>query len=156
MVVPSPPPTSSSAPATGLEVRPFRALTYRQRDPGHLARVSSPAYDLVTAAGRDRLAQADPHNIVRLILPRLEPAAAGADPGLTSAEQAANALTSWIDEGILEPDDQPALWLYEMTPPDGGPATVGWLGAVAIPAPGSAARARSPALLAARPRPKCA
>ena len=81
----------------------------------------------------------DPHNIVRLILPRLEPAAAGADPGLTSAEQAANALTSWIDEGILEPDDQPALWLYEMTPPDGGPATVGWLGAVAIPAPGSAA-----------------
>jgi uncharacterized protein (DUF1015 family) len=139
MVVPSPPPTSSSAPATGLEVRPFRALTYRQRDPGHLARVSSPAYDLVTAAGRDRLAEADPHNIVRLILPRLEPAAVGADPALTSAEQAANALTAWIDEGVLELDDQPGLWLYEMTPSDGGPATVGWLGAVAIPAPGSAA-----------------
>jgi len=139
MVVPSPPPTSSSAPATGLEVRPFRALTYRQRDPGHLARVSSPAYDLVTAAGRDRLAEADPHNIVRLILPRLEPVPAGVDPVLTSAEQAAGALTAWIDEGVLEPDDQPALWLYEMTPPGGGPATVGWLGAVAIPGPGSAA-----------------
>ena len=139
MVVPSPPPTSSSAPATGLEVRPFRALTYRQRDPGHLARVSSPAYDLVTAAGRDRLAQADPHNIVRLILPRLDPVTVGTDPVLGSAEQAADTLTAWIDEGVLQRDDHPALWLYEMTPPDGGPATVGWLGAVAIPAQGSAA-----------------
>ena len=37
-------------------MRPFRALTYRDHEPGHLARVSSPAYDLVTAAGRDRLA----------------------------------------------------------------------------------------------------
>ena len=43
-------PSESRAPssASGLEVRPFRALTYRQRDPEHLARVSSPAYDLVT------------------------------------------------------------------------------------------------------------
>ena len=75
MVVPSSSESSPSEPATGLEVRPFRALTYRRRDPEHLARVSSPAYDLVTATGRDRLAEADPHNIVRLILPRIEPAA---------------------------------------------------------------------------------
>ena len=60
------------ATATGLDVRPFRALTYRQHDPGHLARVSSPAYDLVTPAGRSRLADADPHNIVRLILPLVD------------------------------------------------------------------------------------
>src|SRR3712207_8406352 len=45
----------TSASTTGLDVRPFRALTYRQQDPEHLARVSSPAYDLVTPAGRDRL-----------------------------------------------------------------------------------------------------
>jgi len=141
MVVPPSPQTSPSAPATGLEIRPFRALTYRQRDPGHLARVSSPAYDLVTAAGRDRLAEADPHNIVRLILPRIEPApdAPGADLVQRSAEQAARTLTAWVDEGVLERDDAPALWLYEMSPPDGGPATVGWLGAVGIPASGSAA-----------------
>jgi uncharacterized protein (DUF1015 family) len=145
MVVPSSPETSPPADATGLEVRPFRALTYRQRDPGHLARVSSPAYDLVTAAGRDRLAGADPHNIVRLILPRLEPAAdgtakgTGTDPVLRSAEQAAGTLSAWLDQGVLVRDADPALWLYEMSPPDDGPATVGWLGAVALPAPGSAA-----------------
>ena len=36
-------------------------------------------------------------------------------------------------------DDRPALWLYELRPPGGAPATVGWLGAVAIPQPGSRA-----------------
>jgi uncharacterized protein (DUF1015 family) len=136
MVVPSSQ-TSPSAPAAGLEVRPFRALTYRQRDPEHLARVSSPAYDLVTATGRDRLADADPHNIVRLILPRLDPAdgGTGADP----AQQAAATLTDWLDEGVLERDPEPALWLYELAPPGGAPATLGWLGAVGLPAAGSAA-----------------
>jgi uncharacterized protein (DUF1015 family) len=145
MVVPSSSETSPPAPATGLEVRPFRALTYRRRDPGHLARVSSPAYDLVTASGRDRLAGADPHNIVRLILPRLEPApggagnGAGGDPVLRSAEQAAGTLAAWLRDGVLDRDEEPALWLYEMSPPHGAPSTVGWLGAVALPAAGSAA-----------------
>jgi uncharacterized protein (DUF1015 family) len=142
-VVPSSSDFLPAPPATGLEVRPFRALTYRQRDPGHLARVSSPAYDLVTAAGRDRLCDADPHNIVRLILPRPEPAAGDSDrPDDTarrSAALAASTLTAWLAEGVLPRDELDALWLYELTPASGGPATIGWLGAVALPAPGSPA-----------------
>ena len=128
-----------SSAATGLEVRPFRALTYRRQDPGHLARVSSPAYDLVTPAGRQRLADADPHNIVRLILPTGEHAPTdAAAPTLSSAEQAAETLRGWRADGVLGRDDEPALWLYELAPAD-GPATVGWLGAVALPAPGATA-----------------
>ena len=134
-------PRSSSA-ATGLEVRPFRALTYRRHDPEHLARVSSPAYDLVTPAGRDRLADADPHNIVRLILPTGDqtggPAAAGQERQLSSAEQAARTLRAWQSGGVLDRDQVPALWLYELQPST-GPATVGWLGAVALPPVGSTA-----------------
>jgi uncharacterized protein (DUF1015 family) len=158
---PSPP------PATGLEVRPFRALTYRRRDPEHLARVSSPAYDLVTAAGRESLAAADPHNIVRLILPRVEPppgqerpgggapptgTAAGtggsggpaggtdgfADPARSAAAAAAE-LQRWEAEGVLERDLEPALWLYELRPAGGTAVTRGWLGAVALPTGGSRA-----------------
>src|SRR5215218_2482857 len=140
VLTPSADPHASGA-ATGLEVRPFRALTYRQRDPEHLARVSSPAYDLVTPAGRDRLADADPYNIVRLILPRVD--RSESDPGpnavLRSAEQAAASLRAWEAEGILDRDVAPAVWLYELTPPGGAPPTVGWLGAVALPPPGSAA-----------------
>jgi uncharacterized protein (DUF1015 family) len=133
----------SRTPASGLEVRPFRALTYRRRDPEHLARVSSPAYDLVTPDGRTRLADADPHNIVRLILPLVDraPAQAGADATVpaSSAELAAETLRRWRNEGVLERDDSPALWLYELRPPDGAPPTAGWLGAVALPPPGSTA-----------------
>ncbi len=133
----SPPPA-----VTGLDVRPFRALTYRRHDPGHLARVSSPAYDLVTPSGRDRLAAADPHNIVRLILPggTSGSGTAGADPppggtaGGGIASRAARTLRDWEDAGILVRDDDAALWLYAMQPTDGA-ATVGWLGAVAVADP---------------------
>ena len=135
----------TSGAATGLEVRPFRALTYRQRDPEHLARVSSPAYDLVTPAGRDRLADADPYNIVRLILPRVDAPtgdrerAPGSVTVLRSADQAAASLLAWEAEGILERDAAPALWLYELRPPGPAAPTTGWLGAVALPSPESAA-----------------
>jgi uncharacterized protein (DUF1015 family) len=136
---------SSSAdtpsPSTGLEVRPFRALTYQRRDPEHLARVSSPAYDLVTPAGRDSLAAADPHNIVRLILPRVDPVGGAGDAGGApdSAGLAGRTLLGWEADGILVRDAAPALWLYEMAPVGDAPATRGWLGAVRLPAPGSRA-----------------
>ncbi|WP_347060566.1 DUF1015 domain-containing protein [Blastococcus sp. HT6-30] len=117
-------------PAPGLDVRPFRALTYRQRDSGYLARVSSPAYDLVTPAGRDLLADADPHNVVRLILPGPD---AGQGGRGDSADLAAWTLQAWEADGVLVRDELPALWLYELQPADGGAATLGWLGAVTLP-----------------------
>ena len=139
------PSTSADAPPpdeAGLDVRPFRALLYRDHDAGHLARVSSPAYDLVTAAGRERLAAADPHNIVRLILPHVEPvegrAGTGAGRGGAPAAAAAQTLRSWLADGVLVRDEAPALWRYEMSSPGSEPTT-GWLGAVALPPAGSAA-----------------
>jgi uncharacterized protein (DUF1015 family) len=102
--------------------------------------VTSPAYDLVSPAGRDNLADADPYNIVRLILPRVDSPGPGRDAPAARrpAEQAAAALRSWEAEGVLDRDDEPALWLYELDPREGA-ATTGWLGAVALPPPGSAA-----------------
>ncbi len=131
-----PPAGSPPHVATGLDVRPFRAVTYRQRDPGHLARVSSPAYDLVTPDGAKRLAAADPHNIVRLILPggTSGPGTAGAASPAAAGDVAARAartLLEWERAGVLVRDDRPAMWRYEMRPAEGTP-TVGWLGAVAV------------------------
>jgi len=101
--------------------------------------VSSPAYDLVTPASRERLADADPHNIVRLILPGVEPGRDGnAEPAMRSAALSARTLQAWRDEGVLEQDDVPAFWLYELRPA-GAPPTIGWLGAVGLPAAGSRA-----------------
>ncbi|WP_255418049.1 DUF1015 family protein [Geodermatophilus sp. TF02-6] len=138
------PSSSADSPhpaTTELEVRPFRALTYRRRDPGHLARVSSPAYDLVTPEGRERLAAADPHNVVRLILPHVAPPPGTSAPDALrrSVGLAAQTLRRWEVDGVLERDPEPALWVYEMRPPEGTPATVGWLGAVALPPAGSRA-----------------
>ena len=141
MIVVPPSSADSRAPVvTGLEVRPFRALTYRRRDPGHLSRVSSPAYDLVTPEGRERLAAADPHNVVRLILPAVGPAS-GEDAAAPRswASLAAETLRDWTAAGVLELDDSTALWVYELAPVDGTPPTVGWLGAVALPPSGSPA-----------------
>lgn len=138
-------PGTTTSAATGLEVRPFRALTYRRCDPEQLARVSSPAYDLVTPAGRERLADADPHNVVRLILPLVDRGAIGdgrSDASASdapSAELAAATLRRWEDEDVLVRDPEFALWLYEMSPADGRAPTAGWLGAVALPPPGSTA-----------------
>jgi uncharacterized protein (DUF1015 family) len=130
-----------SPQARGLDLHPFRALTYHRRDPGHLARVSSPAYDLVTPGNRERLADADPHNIVRLILPRVDPGGGAPVPGAVtrSAQLAATTLAAWQREGVLVRDDRAALWVYELQPPGGAPATAGWLGAVGLPAAGSRA-----------------
>jgi uncharacterized protein (DUF1015 family) len=108
--------------------------------------VSSPAYDLVTPVDRDRLAAADPHNIVRLILPggTSGPGTAGAAPpvgaraGAGTVSQAARALRDWEDAGVLVRDGDAALWLYAMQPAEGA-ATVGWLGAVAVAAAGGRA-----------------
>jgi uncharacterized protein (DUF1015 family) len=48
-------------------------------------------------------------------------------------------LTAWQDDGILDRDAASALWIYELQPPGGVTATVGWLGAVALPPAGSSA-----------------
>lgn len=102
--------------------------------------MSSPAYDLVTPAGRKQLAEADLHNVVRLILPLADPARAeGGDPVLRSADQAAATLRAWVQDGVLQRDDEAGLWLYELRPSDGAPVTSGWLGAVALPPAGSGA-----------------
>ncbi len=102
--------------------------------------MSSPAYDLVTPAGRERLADTDPHNIVRLILPRSDDGSGGrTEGGASSPELAAATLRRWCDDGVLVRDPEAGLWLYELQPPGDRPATAGWLGAVGLPPAGSTA-----------------
>ena len=56
----------------------------------------------------DKLLAADPHNVVRLILPRQDPGRPGGPYG-----EAARLMREWKDQGILVPDPQPALYVYE-------------------------------------------
>jgi len=69
-----------------------------------------------------RLLAASPYNIVRLILPGLDPATPGAGPGgpadaRAAGEIAAARLGDWRAEGVLAADDEPALYVYEQSGP---------------------------------------
>ncbi|MFE9860575.1 DUF1015 family protein [Streptomyces sp. NPDC005780] len=111
----------------GLRLIPFRGLRYVPEQVGSLAAVTSPPYDVVVRPdGLHHLESADPHNIVRLILPQADSAAA-------RHEQAAATLNHWLAEGVLAPDPEPALYVYEQR--DGDILQRGVIGALALSDP---------------------
>ncbi|CAN5185218.1 DUF1015 domain-containing protein [soil metagenome] len=122
-------PTGSAASSPrGLVLSPFRALRYTARDAAALARLTSPAYDLIGAEDLAALERIDPHNVVRLILPRAEPG-----DGDGRYRRAAHTLARWRADGVLAADPRPALYVYEMT--DGSVSTRGLVGAVGLRPP---------------------
>jgi len=85
-------------------VTPFRAARYAQPSEA----VVAPPYDVISPAEREALAGRDPHNVVRLTL-------AG------SEEDAGLLFRTWLEEGVLVRDDEPALWALsqDYVGPDG-------------------------------------
>jgi len=61
--------TLPTAGDSGLVLAPFRGVRYARDRVSGIANVTSPPYDVISAAILDHLLEADPHNIVRLILP---------------------------------------------------------------------------------------
>jgi uncharacterized protein (DUF1015 family) len=76
----------------------------------------------------EQLRAASPYNVVRLILPALEPGAVA--PG----EVAAQRLRDWLSDGVLTVDDEPALYVYEQRGP--GWVQRGLIGLVRVGAAG--------------------
>ncbi|MFJ3233308.1 DUF1015 domain-containing protein [Streptomyces sp. NPDC086787] len=120
---------SEATTRRGLELTPFRGLRYDPDRVGSLAAVTSPPYDVVVRPdGLHHLQSADPHNIVRLILPQAGTPSAG-------NEQAADALRRWLDEGVLTTDPEPGLYVYEQSDGD-GMLQRGIIGALRVTDPG--------------------
>ncbi|MFJ7102793.1 DUF1015 domain-containing protein [Streptomyces albogriseolus] len=104
---------SKATAPRGLELTPFRGLRYDPDRVGSLAAVTSPPYDVVVRPdGLHHLQSADPYNIVRLILPE------AGTPAERNA-QAAETLRRWRAEGVLTPDPEPGLYVYEQRDGDG-------------------------------------
>jgi uncharacterized protein (DUF1015 family) len=85
---------------------PFRGIRYARDRVSGIANVTSPPYDVITDAILDHLRAADPHNVVRLILP---------GQGADASEAAAGLLREWLSAGVLIRDRTPALYLYEQS-----------------------------------------
>ncbi len=111
----------------GLDLTPFRGLRYDPERVGNLADVMSPPYDVVVRPdGLHHLESADPHNIVRLILPQ------DGSPAARS-ERAAETLDRWLAEGVLAADREPGLYVYEQH--DDGVLQRGVIGALRLSEP---------------------
>jgi len=121
--------TLPSDSGSGLVLAPFRGIRYARDRVSGIANVTSPPYDVISGGSLEHLRAADPHNVVRLILP-------GEDAGASRA--AAGLLREWLSAGVLIRDRMPALYLYEQA----GEA-VSWLqrGIISLVRLGSAAEA---------------
>jgi uncharacterized protein (DUF1015 family) len=93
----------------GLVLAPFRAARY-DASTVDLAAVLAPPYDVIDDAERDALEARDPHNVVRLTLPRDGDGGGGPGSGYASA---ARRMSDWRHSGVLRTDDRPALYVYE-------------------------------------------
>jgi uncharacterized protein (DUF1015 family) len=96
--------TLPSDPGSGLVLAPFRGVRYARDRVSGIANVTSPPYDVISGGILEHLRAADPHNVVRLILP---------GNGPDGSQAAAGLLREWLSAGVLIRDEMPALYLYE-------------------------------------------
>jgi uncharacterized protein (DUF1015 family) len=106
---------------------PFRGVRYAASRVSGLAEVTSPPYDVIAHDIEDQLIAADPHNVVRLILPR---SAAGRPEEIY--HDAARTLREWQDQHILVPDKVPGLYVYEQAGDRHGILQRGLIGALRL------------------------
>jgi uncharacterized protein (DUF1015 family) len=107
----------------GLILAPFRALRYDAANVD-LGSVLAPPYDVIDEPERAELEARDPHNVVRLTLPR---DSAGSGSGYPAA---ASLMRQWRSEGVLRADDAAALYVYEER--SGGHVQRGLIGALGL------------------------
>ena len=91
--------------------RPFVGLRYDERIAGPLDGLTTPPYDAISGAERDRYERLSPRNVVHLILGHVEP---GDGERVNRYTRAADALRAWREEGALVPHPEPAVFPYEM------------------------------------------
>ncbi|HHM11944.1 MAG TPA: DUF1015 domain-containing protein, partial [Planctomycetaceae bacterium] len=92
------------------QVQAFRGIRYDLAHVGSLRDVVAPPYDVIDAEMQDRLYKRHPCNVVRLILNREEP---GDDDQENRYTRAARFYRSWLRQGVLTREADPALYVYQ-------------------------------------------
>ena len=88
------------------EIQPFRGILYRSKQTD-LGRVLAPPYDVISPSYREELYERDPHNVVRVVLNRT--------PGEAGYAEAGETFRRWLQDGTLEQDASPAVYVLEQT-----------------------------------------
>jgi uncharacterized protein (DUF1015 family) len=99
------------------EILPFRAIRYNL-DRVTASEVVTQPYDKISPAMQDRYYDANPHNLVRIILGRRQP---DDGPGHNVYTRAAAYGKDWLAQGTLRQDNEPSLYAYSeyFTAPSG-------------------------------------
>jgi len=106
-------------------IAPFRGLTYNFKVIRNPAKVMSPPYDVISEEEQTAFYQADPHNVIRLILGKKYQGDSDWDNRYT---RASDFFQRWQSQGVLLRDDRPSMYLTSLTyhPVNGGSPRVRW------------------------------
>ena len=85
-------------------VNGFKAIRYNPEIINDFAKVLAPPYDVINKDEQEELFEKDPHNVIRLILPKGE--------GNSKYELAAKTFRDWFVEDILMQDEDEAIYPY--------------------------------------------
>jgi uncharacterized protein (DUF1015 family) len=98
------------------QIIPFRGTLYDPTAVGTIRDVVAPPYDIIDAAGQKALHERHPQNIIRLELGIDHP---GDDATNNRYTRAAAILQTWMSNGALKRDAQPAVYYHtiDYTPP---------------------------------------
>jgi uncharacterized protein (DUF1015 family) len=102
------------------QIIPFQGMLYDQTLVGSVKDVVAPPYDIIDREGQKRLHDRHPHNIIRMELGLDQ---TGDSPTQNRYTRAAATLQTWLNEGILKRDPQPAVYYHtiEYVPPYSAP-----------------------------------
>ncbi|MDZ7699712.1 MAG: DUF1015 domain-containing protein [Deltaproteobacteria bacterium] len=106
-------------------IAPFKGLTYNFHERDDLFRLVAPPYDVISPEAQETYYQADPHNVIRLILGKKKTGDSDWDNRYT---RAADFFQRWQSDGTLIRAKEPCLYLTAMTydPGNGDPQRVRW------------------------------
>jgi uncharacterized protein (DUF1015 family) len=90
------------------EIHAFRGLRYDMGHVGSLSDVIAPPYDVIGPELQDELYKRHPANVIRLILNRDEPGDGDGDRYV----RASRFLRNWAQEGVLQTESDPAIYVY--------------------------------------------
>ena len=97
-------------------VKPFRGVRFNQARIPDLQSVVSQPYDKIDDALRERYLTRSPYNVVRIIFNPPQPGDDAAGPqGPNVYTRARDYYQSWLRDGILVREQQPAFYVYAQT-----------------------------------------
>jgi uncharacterized protein (DUF1015 family) len=106
-------------------VAPFKGMTYNYKSMEDLSVLVAPPYDVISKEEQDAFYQADPYNVIRLILPKKKTGDSDWDNRYT---RAADYFKRWSASDIIIGSEHPCVYLTSHTykPGDGSDEMTRW------------------------------